>query len=234
MRDFSDDKSRVYTIANERSRLLAARTEINLSQGVIFEYFNPNISADHKEVLRAQLGNDLHEPFAELGYIVGRSADIGGSLLTDILLGTVSYDPSKGRFLPFVERVIRNQGISMDRKNRSEEARARAGYEVKRKEVDYSNALARFVNDIPVSDIVEREIPSLRLEAERKFTRVFLDYWKEFGAIPSNLHICRETGYRPAHVATRLQVIRMHLRGVILAEAGRMEGDDFDTLGLAW
>lgn len=235
MRDFNEEISRPYAIPNKARKILAARAEIHFSKGDIEEYFNPDTNADRKAELLRQLKDDLFEAFQDLGHILAGDPDIGGELFNNIMLGVTNFNPAKfkGNILPFVEIVLRRNGISRARKSGSEKKRAREGYEAHRSELEYTNALARFLDDFPLAQIVEREIPNLPLEADQKFVKALLDYLKEFNKIPTNKFICSKTQFSPAHVATRLKIVKKHLRGVILAEVERMEGVDIDTLHLA-
>jgi len=232
MNDFERENQ---AIRKRQARLRAARIEIRLSQADIEEYLNPNTSPNRKEELLAGLLADLSDPFEELGYSSGWEGDsIAVNVLSDILLGNVEYSPSKGKFLPFVERLIRNKGVDDHRKRSSQRRNAEDSFEYKLADIAHANSLVEFSDRFPLVETIEEEIPNLRLEADRKIVTALLDHLKQHGEIPSNLHISKVTGYGTAHVSTRLKETRKRLRSVILAKAERMEGVDIDTLHLSF
>lgn len=232
MNDFERENQ---AIRKRLSRLTAARVQIRLSQGDIEEYLNPNTSPKRREELLNDLMADLSDPLEELGYSRGGEGDsIAVNVLSDILLGHVEYSPSKGKFLPFVERLIRNKGVDDHRKRSSQERRAEDSFEYRLAGITHANSLVEFTDRFPLVETIEEEIPKLRLEADREIFTVLLDHLKEHGEIPSNLHISKVTGYGTTHVSTRLKETRKHLCSAILAKAERMEGVDIDTLHLSF
>ena len=232
MNDFERENQ---LIRKRQARLKAARMEIRLSQADIEEYLNPLTSPKRKEELLAELLADLCDPFEELGYSSGWEGDsIAVNVLSDILLGNVEYSPSKGKFLPFVERLIRNKGVDDHRKRSTQRRKAEDSFEYKLADITHANSLVEFTDSFPLVETIEEEISNLRLKADREIVTALLDHLKQHGEIPSNLHISKVTGYGPAHVATRLKESRKHLRSAILAKAERMEGVDIDTLHLSF
>lgn len=225
----------IHFIPQRDARLMAARIQIRMSQGDMEEFVNPNTPPDRKKELQTQLMEDLFEPFEELGYMFGREGDDRAiDLLSDILMEKVDYTPSKGKFQPFVERLIRNKGVDDHRRRTSRQAKAEEAFDYKLAEVTYANNLLEFSEGFPLVETIEEEIPNLRLEADREIVMVLLDHLKQHGEIPSNLHISKVTGYGTAHVSTRLKETRKRLRTVILAKAERMEGVDIDALHLSF
>ena len=221
-------------IPNHKRRLKEARDSIRLAQEDVDEYFNSNILPDRKENLREILVRKLADPFEELGYLLGNREgdDRGIDLLEDLLMGFMKYDPSKSRLVTFVERILRNKGIDDHRKRTRWQKKTEAGHEEKLAEVTHSNTLLEFSENFPLVETIEKEIPNLRLQADKVMCRALLDHFKEHREIPSNLQICKATDYKPAHVATRLKIVKRHLKDAVLTKSKATEGVDIDTLHL--
>jgi hypothetical protein len=223
-----------HRITNHKSRLKEARDSIRLAQEDVDEFFNPNTLPDRKENLREILLRKLSDPFEELGYLLGNREgdDRGIDLLEDLLMGFVKYDPTKSRLVTFVEWILRNKGIDDHRKRTRWQKKAEAGHAEKLAEVTYSNTLLEFSENFPLVETIEKEIPNLRLPADKAMCRALLDHFKEHREIPSNLQICKATGYKPAHVSTRLTIVKRHLKDAVLTRSKATESVDIDTLHL--
>jgi DNA-directed RNA polymerase specialized sigma24 family protein len=223
-----------HIIPNFHNRLMAARFSVRLAQGEVDEYFNPNTPPERRQDLHDSLFEELSEPFEELGYLIGgrEGDDRATDLLGDLLMGSVKYDPCKAKLLPFVEKVLRNKGVDDHRRRTRRQEKAQAGYEEKLAEVTYSNNLLEFSENFPLVETIEKEIPNLRLQADKVMCRALLDHFKEHREIPSNLQICKATGYKPAHVSTRLTIVKRHLKDAVLTKSKATEGVDIDTLHL--
>ncbi|MFM8792037.1 MAG: hypothetical protein ACKOFX_06065, partial [Solirubrobacterales bacterium] len=153
-------------------------------------------------------------------------------LLGDLLMGFVKYDPAKARWVTFVERILRNKGIDDHRMRTRWQKKTQAGHEEKLAEVTYANTLLEFSENFPLVETIEKEIPNLMLQADKVMCRALLDHFREHQEIPSNLQICKATGYKPAHVSTRLAIVKRHLKDAVLARSRTTEGVDIDTLHL--
>jgi|GEM_PF-1349730 len=221
-------------IPDHQTRLKAARVSIRLAQEEVDEFFNPNTHPDRKEDLRKILLEKLADPFEELGYLQGNREgdDRAIDLLGDLLMGFVKYDPAKARLVTFVERILRNKGIDDHRMRTRWQKKTQAGHEEKLAKVTYANTLLEFSENFPLVETIEKEIPNFRIEADREMCRALLDHFREHQEIPSNLQICKATGYKPAHVSTRLAIVKRHLKDAVLARSRTTEGVDIDTLHL--
>ncbi|MFM7114608.1 MAG: hypothetical protein ACKO26_26010 [Planctomycetota bacterium] len=222
------------TIPNFHNRLMAARFSIRLAQEDMDELFNPNTPPERRQELHDTLFEELSEPFEELGYLIGgrEGDDRATDLLVNILMGSVPYDPSRARLLPFVEKILHNKGVDDHRRRTRRQEKAQAGYEEKLAEVTYANTLLEFSENFPLVETIEKEIGNLRLQADKVMCRALLDHFREHQEIPSNLQICKATGYKPAHVSTRLAIVKRHLKDAVLARSRTTEGVDIDTLHL--
>jgi DNA-directed RNA polymerase specialized sigma24 family protein len=185
-------------------------------------------------LLHDTLFEELSEPFEELGYLIGgrEGDDRAIDLLGDLLMGFVKYDPAKARLVTFVERILRNKGVDDHRKRTRWQKKTQAGHEEKLAEVTYANTLLEFSENFPLVETIEKEIPNLMLQADKVMCRALLDHFREHQEIPSNLQICKATGYKPAHVSTRLAIVKRHLKDAVLARSRTTEGVDIDTLHL--